>query len=49
MDLAAIKKKLAEELNYEGLKLQNFVDRQIQLYEDRQKRSREKEERERKD
>ena len=45
MDLAAIK-KLTEELNYEGQKLRNFVDRQIQLYEDQQKRSREKEERE---
>ena len=37
---------MAEELSYEGQELRNFVDRQIHLHEDQQKRSREKEERE---
>ena len=46
MDLAAIK-QLAEDLNYEGQDLRNFVDKQIQLYEDELNRSSEKDERER--
>ena len=45
MDLAAIK-QLAEDLNYEGQDLRNFVDKQIQLYEDELNRSSEKDERE---
>ena len=44
MDLAAIK-QLAEDLNYEGQDLCNFVDKQIQLYEDELNRSSEKDER----
>ena len=44
MDLAAIK-QLAEDLNYEGQDLRNFVDKQIQLYEDELNRSSEKDER----
>ena len=35
MDLIAIK-KLGEELGHEGPELRNFVDRQVQLYEEQQ-------------
>ena len=45
MDLAAIK-QLADDLSYEGQALRNFVDKQIQLYEDEPNRSSEKDERE---
>ena len=44
MDLSAIK-QLAEDLNYEGQDLRNFVDKQMQLYEDKLNRSSEKDER----
>ena len=40
MDLIAIK-KLGEELGHEGPELRNFVDRQVQLYEEQQNRERE--------
>ena len=39
MDLIAIK-KLGEELGHEGPELRNFVDRQVQLYEEQQNRER---------
>ena len=46
MDLIAIK-KLGEELGHEGPELRNFVDRQVQLYEEQQNRERERQKEER--
>ena len=46
MDLMAIK-KLGEELGHEGPELRNFVDRQVQLYEEQQNRERERQKEER--
>ena len=43
MDLIAIK-KLGEELGHEGPELRNFVERQVQLYEEQRNRQRQKEE-----
>ena len=48
MDLIAIK-KLGEELGHEGLELRNFVDRQVQLYEEQQNKEKDKKRREKKD
>ena len=39
MDLITIK-KLGEELGHEGPELRNFVDKQVQLYEEQQMRKR---------
>ena len=48
MDLIAIK-KLGEELGHEGPELRNFVDRQVQLYEEQQNKEKDKKRREKKD
>ena len=46
MDLIAIK-KLGDELGHGGPELRNFVDRQVQLYEEQQNRERERQKEER--